>query len=50
MPRIEVVEEARDNNMDHSHRVKRRLLVLCVLTVVPYSIASAAAVRVADDA
>ncbi len=45
-----MVKAARDNNMDHSLRVKRRLLVFCTLAVVPCSIASGAAARAADDA
>ena len=36
--------------MDHSHGVRRRFLAFCVLAVVPCGVASAAAVRAADDA
>jgi hypothetical protein len=36
--------------MDHSHRVRRRFLAFCALAVIPSGIASAVAVRTADDA
>ena len=46
----EVVKAARDNNMDHSHRVKRHFLAFCALAIVPCGLASGAAARAADDA
>ena len=50
MPRMRWLKAARDNNIDHSHRVKRRFLAFCTLAVVPCGIASGAAARAADDA
>ena len=45
-----MAKAARDNNIDHSHRVKRRFLAFCALVVVPCGVASGAAGRAADDA
>ncbi len=45
-----MVKAARDNNIDHSHPVKRGFLAFCTLVVVPCAIASGAAARAADDA